>query len=77
MNVVAPGEAFGERLNQLDLRFGKIVRIGQRRATLSLDIYNATNSDTILTFNNNYAALWRPNSILQARFFKGSVQVDF
>jgi hypothetical protein len=77
VNVVAPGAVFGERLNQLDLRIGRIVRLGQRRATLSLDIYNATNSDTILTFNNNYAALWRPTSILQARFFKGSIQVDF
>ncbi len=68
---------YGERINQLDLRIGKILRFGQRRATVNLDMYNITNSDTVTATNNNYAALWRPTSILQARFFRISTQIEF
>ena len=68
---------FGERLNQLDVRVGKAIRVGARRATLNLDMYNLTNVDTITGTNNNYATLWRPTGILQARFFRVSTQIEF
>jgi hypothetical protein len=68
---------YGERINQLDLRVGKIVRLGSRRATVNLDMYNLTNGDTVTATNNNYATLWRPTSILQARFFRISTQLEF
>ena len=77
VNLIAPGVVYGERINQLDLRVGKILRFGQRRANVSLDIYNATNADTVTTLNSNYATLWRPTTVLQARFFKLSMQIDF
>jgi hypothetical protein len=77
VNIVEPGTIFGERINQLDLRFGKILRFGQRRATVSLDLYNATNGDTVTSTNGNYATLWRPTGVLQARFFKVSTTFDF
>jgi hypothetical protein len=68
---------YGERINQFDLRVGKMFRIGQRRASVNLDIYNATNTDTVIGVNNNYASLWQPTSILQARFVKFTMQLDF
>jgi hypothetical protein len=68
---------YGERLNQIDLRIGKILRFGQRRAAVNLDLYNLTNTDTVTATNNNYATLWRPNGILQARFIRFSTQLDF
>lgn len=77
VNIVAPGVLYGERINQVDLRVGKIVRFGARRATFSLDLFNLTNGDTVTATNNNYATLWRPTSILQARFAKLSVSLDF
>jgi hypothetical protein len=77
VNVVEPGSSFSERINQLDLRFGKIVRFGRTRTNVSLDIFNAFNGDTVIQQNNNYATLWRPTSILQARFFKVSAQLEF
>jgi hypothetical protein len=77
INVVEPGSMYGERLNQLDLRFGKILRFGGRRATLAFDLYNATNSDTVLTQSNNFGVWQRPQSIIQARFAKITAQFDF
>ena len=40
-------------------------------------MYNLTNGDTITATNNNYATLWQPTSILQARFFRISTQLEF
>ena len=45
---------FGPSLNQLDLRFAKIFRFGTARTTINFDIYNAINSNTILTYNNGF-----------------------
>ena len=81
VNLVTPGTEYGTGLSQLDLRFAKILRFGPTRATLNFDIYNATNSNTVLTHNNTYsptATTWlTPNSILQARFVKVGAQFDF
>jgi hypothetical protein len=82
VNLVQPGTLFGDRLNQLDLRLGKIFRISNTRTQVSLDIYNVLNSNAVLTENPTYVSSaingWRiPTSIEIARFFKFSVQFDF
>jgi hypothetical protein len=77
VNLVEPGSMYGERLNQLDVRFGKLLRFGRTRSTISLDLYNALNSDTVLTINNNFATWQRPQTIIQARFAKIAMQFDF
>jgi hypothetical protein len=66
-----------ERVNQLDLRFAKVLRYGRTRTNVSLDVYNATNTDTITALNTTYASLWRPTNLLQARYVKVSAQFDF
>jgi len=75
--LIAPSTMYGERVNQLDLRFGKIFRYGRTRTSLNLDVYNALNKDTVLTSSSAYASWLRPNSILPARFGKIGVQFDF
>ena len=82
VNLVAPGTMYGDRLNQLDLRFGKVLRTGQLRTVVSVDVYNALNANPVLTENAAYRDTslsgWRiPTSILPARFVKFGVQVDF
>jgi Carboxypeptidase regulatory-like domain len=82
VNLVPAGSLFGERLNQLDMRFAKLLKAGRTRTSLNLDLYNVFNVSTVLTENATYsnASLtgWRvPTSILTARFAKISVQVDF
>jgi hypothetical protein len=83
VNLVTPGTVFADSLSQLDMRFAKILRVASTKATVSLDLYNATNANTILSLNNNFVAgatanTWQvPTSILQPRFFKISAQFDF
>ena len=82
VNLVEPGTLFGDRLNQLDLRVGKVLRAGRVRTVVSFDLYNALNGNPVLTENAAYrdatVSGWRiPTSILPARFAKFGVQVDF
>ena len=54
VNLVAPGTMYGNRLNQLDVRVGKIFGFARSQALVALDIYNALNSSAVLTYNNTY-----------------------
>ena len=68
------------RVNQLDLRVGKILRFGGPRANISLDLFNALNADTVLNYNQNFTpgGAWLvPTSVLTARTAKITVQYDF
>jgi hypothetical protein len=83
VNIVEPGQVFEKGLNQLDIRFAKLLRFGGTRSMISFDLYNATNSNTILTLNPNFVVgaasntFLVPTSVLQPRFFKFGVQFDF
>jgi len=77
VNLVEPGTSYGERSNQVDLRFSKIFKLSRLRTAVNFDLYNALNSSPVLTQNNNFAAWQVPLSILAARLFKFSVQLDF
>lgn len=75
--IVEPGTLYGDRLNQVDLRISKLLAFAGTRSRVSLDLYNAMNSDAVLEVNNNFAAWQRPTEIMPARFAKFSVQFDF
>jgi len=78
VNVLNPGQMYGDRITQLDLRFAKLLRVGRTRWNVGLDVYNATNSNVPLGYITVYGAAWgRPNSVLDARFAKVSAQIDF
>ena len=77
INIVQPGTMYGERLNQLDLRFAKLLKFGRTRTSINFDLYNILNANPVTSQNNNYAAWQVPLSILDARLFKISVQFDF
>jgi hypothetical protein len=69
---------YGDRLNQVDLRFSKLLNLGTSRVDLNVDLYNAFNSDAILTQQNAFGATWQnPLSVIQPRFVKFSVRWDF
>jgi hypothetical protein len=77
-NLVEPGALYGDRINQVDLRFAKILRFGRTRTLLNLDLYNVLNSNPVLTENVTFGTAWRrPQTILPARFIKVGAQFDF
>jgi hypothetical protein len=77
VGLLSPNSVFVDRRNELDLRFGKILRAGKSRSIVSLDIYNALNTDALINVNQNFAAWMRPTEILNARLAKFSIQFDF
>ena len=78
LNIVKPGTLYSDRINAVDLRFGKILRYGTTKTLVSLDIFNLFNSNTPQVFNQTYGpAYLNPLSIMSARFFKIGAQFDF
>ena len=77
VNLVEPGQLYGERLNQLDLRFSKLLKIMKTRTQLNVDIYNTLNNDTVTALNTAYAVWQRPLQAVFPRFAKVGVQFDF
>jgi hypothetical protein len=82
VNLIPPGSAYGDRLNQLDMRFAKLLKFGRTRTSLNLDLYNLFNVSTVLAENSTYSNAtltgWRvPTTLVTARFAKISVQVNF
>jgi hypothetical protein len=77
------GSQFGDRLNQLDIRFSKIFKFGSKSTVdANFDIYNAFNSDAVLTETATYSgtnggAWLLPTSVLQGRIIKFGVRWDF
>jgi hypothetical protein len=77
VNIVEPWSMAGERLNQLDMRVGKIVRFGRTRSTLHVDLFNVLNANTVLTENPSFGTFRRPATVLPARFAKIGMQIEF
>jgi len=78
LNVVKPGTLYGDRLNGVDLRFGKNMRYGNTRTLVALDIFNVSNSNTPDGYLQTYGATYlNPISVTAARVFKISAQFDF
>jgi Carboxypeptidase regulatory-like domain len=85
VNILLPGEIYGDRVNNLDMRVAKVLRFGGTRANVGVDFYNLTNANTGTTFEPTYAFpdpattnRWlRPTAIVQPRFVRFNVQFDF
>ena len=77
IDLVAPYSVFLPRRNELDVRFGKILRLGRSKYVVSIDLYNALNTDVVVNANQNFAVWHRPTQILNASQVKFSVQFDY
>jgi hypothetical protein len=77
VNIIQPGGTYGPRFNQIDLRLGKNIRMGSRRAQVSLDVFNVLNSDTISQASSTYSTWLAPQAVVAPRLFKGTVTFDF
>jgi hypothetical protein len=77
VGLIDPGKTYGDRMNQVDLRMGKLLKFSTMRAQINFDLFNLLNANPVLALNNDYA-VWRvPTQILEARLFKISAQLDF
>ena len=77
LDIVPPGSVFEDRIKEVNLRVGKIVRFARRSVAFNLDLYNLTNSDAATAWNWNWASWFVSTTVIQARFVKFSMQVDF
>jgi hypothetical protein len=80
VNLLAPGEVWGDRVNELDLRVAKILRFGRTRTNVGLDLYNVFNSSAVLNYNQTFVpnGSWlRPTLVMTSRFAKVSATIDF
>ena len=76
--LIQPGTQFEERLNQVDFRLSKYVKVAWTRVQASVDIYNLFNASSILGLNTRYGPSWlRPTAVLPARFVKFGLQMEF
>jgi hypothetical protein len=80
IDLIQPGEVWGDRVNEIDVRFAKILRFGGTRTHVGVDIFNVLNSDAVLTYSQTFVpggAWLGPQSVLTPRFVKVSAQIDF
>jgi hypothetical protein len=81
VNLIIPGELYGERINQVDLRVAKVLRLGRTRADVGFDLYNVLNANPGLTYNQTFTGsglTWlRPTTILFPRFVRFNATVNF
>ena len=78
VSLIEPASEYGDRLNQIDLRFTKIVDVGHGRIDFNVDLYNAFNSDAVIGELGTFGPVWRlPTTIIQPRFVKFAARWDF
>jgi len=80
VSLVEPGSLYGDRINQLDLRFAKVFTSGRSRTTVGVDIYNVVNSSAVLTYNNTFVpgGPWlQPLTVLTPRLLKITAALDW
>jgi hypothetical protein len=83
INLLPLGHQFADRLNAVDMRFGKILKFGRTRTNIAIDLYNLFNANTGTAFNQTYdpvtnGVTWlAPSTVLNPRFARFNVTVDF
>jgi len=83
VDLLLPGQLYGERVNVIDMRFAKILRFGSKRANVGVDIYNMLNANTPTAYESAYdfatnGARWmQPSGVLLPRFVRLNLQFDF
>ena len=82
LNLTKQGEVYGPRVSSFDFRFAKVLRYAGTRSTVGIDVYNAFNSNTPIGFSTAFdpsvpANYLRPTTVLDPRFVRFNVTVDF
>ena len=76
--ISTPGTVFQPRYNQLDVNFRKNFRFGSKLFTAQFDMFNVTNSSSILSTNNSVGgSLGEVTSVLKGRMPRIAFQMRF
>jgi hypothetical protein len=79
--LIAPGERYLDRVQQLDVRLVRTFGSGRLRTKAMVDIYNLFNASTVVLVTDTYgtsgAAWLRPEQILLGRYVKFGMQMTF
>jgi hypothetical protein len=74
VNLIAPGDEYGDRIRQLDVSVKKVLRFGGQRAPVGLDMLNLLNNNVTLAFNQAYSPTstgWlTPTTYMNPRVFR-------
>ena len=75
VNLIEPGSAYGDRINEVNVRFAKILRFGRTRLNTGIDISNVFNSAAVLDYNPAFipggAGPWRRRPRSCSRAMRG------
>lgn len=74
------GTEFLDRLNQLDVRIGKRIKVRRFNISTQVDLFNVMNGNSVLgvrNFNYGVAGFRVPSEVLQARLVKASATITF
>jgi hypothetical protein len=83
INLLPQGHFFPDRLNSVDVRFGKNLRFGRTRTNVAIDLYNLFNANTGTAYTQTYdvvtnGATWlTPTTVLNPRFARFNVTLNF
>jgi hypothetical protein len=88
INLLNPGEMYGEGYSLFDVKFGKNFRFQGKRVNVGVDIFNIFNNDAVRSYQDQLDITDNPNTtvveqygqatgLLSPRFVRLSVQFDF
>ena len=80
VNLIAPGTRYGDRVQELDFRAGKRLKLGRIRSLLSVDVYNVLNAAAVLSYNNTFVpnGTWlQPLAVQTPRFVRFAAEIEF
>jgi hypothetical protein len=83
VNLLIPGQLYGPRITQVDMRFAKVLKFRGRRADIGVDLYNLFNTSSASTFIETYdfatngATYLQPNALVPPRFARINLTVNF
>jgi len=74
INLLSPGQMYGDRNRQWDFSAKKVIRLGGQRLTVGADIYNLLNNNVTLAFNPTFIPNepgWQsPTTYMNPRVFR-------
>jgi hypothetical protein len=78
IQLTEPGTMYEPRVNQVDLRFARLFRVGKFGVRANFDAYNIFNASAVVNMTHTYGQTWLDViQIMGGRLLKRGAQVDF